>query len=189
MKAPELIAATTRRRQSTLFTRISLNRIERPVKPHSSAQPYCPPPSYPRQHSSSREPEGREGIRWTMTAERSESLIAIPRSSRRQGRHHCGGDGCQRCRQRPLPRDRTDRRALDRGHPVFPAPVRFVMQEGVDVGFGHIGVSGEIGFGREKWPGIPAFPASMNEVVERGVHSRCMNVRVRFEIMRRVEKS
>ena len=58
------------------------------------------------------------------------------------------------------------------------------MQEGVDVGFGDIGVSGEIGFGREKWPGISAFPTSMNQVVQRGVQSRCTNVGVRLEVVR-----
>ena len=73
---------------------------------------------------------------------------------------------------------------LDRGYSVLSAPLRFVMQEGVDVGFGDIGVSGEIGLGREKWPGISAFPASMNQVVQRGVQSRGANVRVRFEVVR-----
>jgi hypothetical protein len=43
------------------------------------------------------------------------------------------------------------------------------VQEGVDLGFRDIRVSGEIGLGREKWPGISAFPASMNEVVKRGI--------------------
>jgi hypothetical protein len=58
------------------------------------------------------------------------------------------------------------------------------MQEGVDLGFRDIRVSVEIGFGREKWPWIPTFPASMNEVVQRGVQSRSTNVRIHFEVVR-----
>src|ERR1700734_3087880 len=79
-------------------------------------------------------------------------------------------------------------RDLRRRYPVFSASPGLVMQEGVEAGFGDVGISGEIGFGREKRPGVSTFPTSVNQVVEGSIHSGRANVRVGFEVVRRIEK-
>ncbi len=55
------------------------------------------------------------------------------------------------------------------------------MHEGVDAGLGEVRTLGQIGLGREKWPGVPAFQTSVDQVVNRGVPSRRDNVGVRFQ--------
>ena len=77
---------------------------------------------------------------------------------------------------------------LGRRNSMLSASLRFVMQERVETGFGDIGVSSEIGLGREKRPRVSAFPASVNQIVDRSVHSRRTNVRVRFEVVDGIEK-
>src|SRR5579872_1406676 len=77
---------------------------------------------------------------------------------------------------------------LARRNSMLSASLRFVMQERVETGFGDIRVSSEIDLGREKRPGVSAFPASVNQIVDRSVHSRRTNVRVRFEVVDGIEK-
>src|SRR5271163_4820107 len=68
-------------RESTLFTQISLNWIKRPVKPPPRGDFCCPPPSYKRQQSSARQPEGRKaqgrrGQRQNRLLDRGSELVA-----------------------------------------------------------------------------------------------------------------